>query len=174
MHQSGQLRPGCGRAHAPGPPVAADDTGPVGDDGGLDAVGGAELGEDRADVVLDGAGAQVEAVGDLGVGEALAEQGEHVELAGGEAAGEGGGVRVGAAAVDVAADHGAGDGRERTLPPAASTRTACTSWSGAVSLSRNPAAPARSGGADVLVGVEGGQHRHRGRVGQGAQLCAAR
>ena len=55
-----------------------------GDGRGLATVFGAELAQDVGDVELDGAGADVETVGDLGVGEPLAEQAEHFPLAPGE------------------------------------------------------------------------------------------
>ena len=59
---------------------------PGGVRGGLGPAAQAELGEDVADVVLDGLAADVEALGDLGVGQAVAEQVEHLGLALGQQA----------------------------------------------------------------------------------------
>ena len=89
----------------------------VGVDDGLGAVAGADLGEDVVDVALDRGGGDHEALGDLGVGQALGDQGQDLDLARGEVVGRvrgrGGGVDGGQ---DVVLDRGvqrrlaAGDG----------------------------------------------------------------
>ena len=56
----------------------------VGDDDELGAVAGAELGEDAAHVGLDRREADMQPVGDLGVGEALRDERQHFALTLGE------------------------------------------------------------------------------------------
>ena len=65
----------------------------VGVDDGLRAVAGADLGEDVVDVALDRRGADHEPLGDLGVGQALGDQAEHLDLARGEVVGQLGAAR---------------------------------------------------------------------------------
>src|SRR5690348_368650 len=57
---------------------------PVGNGGGLAAVGHAELGQDAGDVDRGGLGADEQRFGDLPVGTAVGEEREHVPLAPGE------------------------------------------------------------------------------------------
>lgn len=54
--------------------TVVEQSGVVCEDGGLYAVGAAGAGEDAADVRLDRAGAQIELIGDLRVGQACPEQ----------------------------------------------------------------------------------------------------
>jgi hypothetical protein len=67
-------------------PGLKTEPGPECERAGLAPVAHAELGEDVADVELDGAGADEELVGDLLVGEALAEQRQNFALARGQLA----------------------------------------------------------------------------------------
>src|ERR1700753_300257 len=85
-------RSGRAGAHAAGgsPPSAsstacsADEAALVGGDDGLDAVPGAELGQDVADVRLDRLHAQEQAGGDLGIGPAPGDQPQYFGFAVGE------------------------------------------------------------------------------------------
>jgi hypothetical protein len=61
-----------------------DQRGLVGQDNRLDAVAQSELGHYPADVDLDGARGQVQAAGDLAVGQARGDEGEDVLLAAGQ------------------------------------------------------------------------------------------
>ena len=55
----------------------------------------ADLGEDVGDVGLDGGGPDEEPFGDLGIGEALGDQGRHLAFRGGEAVPSDGGTAAG-------------------------------------------------------------------------------
>ena len=78
-----------------------------GDGDGFGSVAGAEFGEDGGDVKFDGAFGDFKGVGDLFVEEALGDEGEDLELAGGECIG------VVAAAVDVFEQARGDDGLEQ-------------------------------------------------------------
>src|SRR5918995_3275807 len=65
-------------------PGGAYQAGFVGDDDGLDAVAEGEFGEDAGDVGLDGRFGQLEAGGEFGVGQALGQQLQYLEFAGGQ------------------------------------------------------------------------------------------
>ena len=82
-------RPGAARHPRDGalPPADGDGFGLPG--GGFFAAGDAELGDDFGDVVLGGGEGDVEALGDLFVGEAFAEEVEDLPFAGGEDVGMG-------------------------------------------------------------------------------------
>lgn len=83
----------------------------AGHEGGLDAVGDLQRGQDAAYVGLDGALAHGETGGDVGVGVALGEQGEYVGFAGGEALQSGlGRGDLGLVGGVVAVDEAAGRG----------------------------------------------------------------
>src|SRR3954465_15738231 len=76
--------------------VASDQVVPYGQRGGLATVGHAELAEHAGDVTLDRAWTEEEVLGDLGIGQVLAEQNEDVLPAGagggGDFCGGGGGA----------------------------------------------------------------------------------
>ena len=65
-----------------------------------------ELGEDVTNVVIDGLRREIEARGDLGVAPARGEEGQNLQLAGGQVGGVGAGARV----------RPAGNGAGATLP----------------------------------------------------------
>ena len=115
----------------------------VGVDDGLGAVAELELLQDAGDVGLDGAIADDEPGGNLGVGESAGEELEHLKFAGGELLELGRRprrVRAGEEGVD----QPPGDLRASNASPAATTRTASISRSGGSVLSRKPDAPALS------------------------------
>jgi primosomal protein N' len=64
---------------------AGEQAGVAGEQAGLGAVGGAEFVQDAGDVALDGGLGQVQAGADGGVGQPLAQAGQDLGLAGGEA-----------------------------------------------------------------------------------------
>src|SRR5215211_994905 len=104
-----------------------------------------ELGQHPADVGLDGRLADVQLMGDLGVGPAPGDQLQHLPLPVGQAVQ----VRRGAGVVGARANSANSAIRRRVTDgaispsPEAIVRTASTSPSGEVCLSRNPQAPAR-------------------------------
>jgi len=66
---------------------------------GLGAVAGADLGEDVVDVAFDCGVAEDELAGNLGVGPACGDEGQHLDLARGQAIGRSRGPRAGRARV---------------------------------------------------------------------------
>ena len=115
----------------------------VGEHDRLDAVAEVELLEDVRDVRLHGRLADEELLPDLGVGEAVGDQAQDLELARGQlverlAAASGRGMRVNCSITRFVTVG------ERSASPAATVRIAASSCSGGSSLSTKPLAPARS------------------------------
>ena len=147
-----------------------DDAVLVGEDGDLGAVTQAESGEDAGDVAFDGCLAEVEAGGDLGVGQPRRDKPDYVALPLAQAArgasGRGGGGRAAAEVFDQAA----GDGRgEQRLAGADRADGAGQLLAGGV-LEQEAAGSGLHGVVDVLVEVEGGQHEDLGPAAASGKL----
>ena len=87
--------------------------------------------------------AEVEPFGDLGVGQALGDQPDDLDLAGGQLLGCLGGRAVGGGSPAEVLDQAAVMEGASRASPAATVCTAVASWSRLASLSRKPLAPAR-------------------------------
>ena len=129
----------------PGQPPGVIRPALVRQDDRLDPVAQLELGEDPADVGLHRRLRDVHPGGDLGVGEPLRHQQQHLPLPLGELGQPGIGGRRGAELPGEPVEQPPGDRRARPPSrPGATTRIAASSSSGGTFLSRNPLAPARS------------------------------
>lgn len=118
-------------------------------------------------MVLDGSGAEVEASADVGVGEALGDEPQHLSLAIGQhrdalglliELGRRTGVRV---------QQGAGGSRGQHDPSGRQRPHVLAELLGLGVLQEESGGAGAEGGQDVLVGVEGREHRHGGALRQG-------
>ena len=121
--------------------LGPDEPGFVGQDHRLYPVPQVQLGQDVPDVGLDRAFLHDQPFGDLGVGQALGHQPEHVELPAGQLAEDRGYGAGGPDGAGEAADETPVVSGSMSAPPAAMARTASMSCDCGESLSRNPLAP---------------------------------
>jgi hypothetical protein len=130
----------------------------------LRPIPGVDLREGSLDVRLGGRLGDDEPAGDLLIGPALTDKGEHLAFAVGEVAEGAVRGRVVAAAGEVLLDEVPG----RAARPPATVRTTSSSRSGEARLSRNPLAPARR--APVTYSSSGNVVRIRILVGHPAEI----
>ena len=142
---------------------SADQSGPVGEDDGLDPVSDAELREDPCDMGLDRglARKRCAAISALDSPSAMRVRTSvsRAVRSDRQLRPAGRGVR-GRELCRSAAGSSLG---ASSASPALATWMAWTSWLAGASLRRKPLAPARERGVDVLVEVEGGQDHDLGR-----------
>lgn len=151
-----------------------EEPGAFGEDGRLHAVDPPELGQQGTDVVLRGAGRDVHAMGDLGVGQAAAQEGQRFALSRGESGHGRAGLGVRGHVGEVAVDDDGGDPRsQRPLTRSQSTHLADQVLRVDV-LEEVPGRPAAQRGTDLVVAAEGRQHRDDRLPRQLAQLTQDR
>ncbi len=152
-----------------------DQAGLVGDDDQLDPVPGAELGQQPGHVRLGGGGADDQAAGDLAVGQAAADEGQHLALPVGDA----GRARAAAGPAGAAApawpgellDEPAGDaGRDQRVAGRDHADRGQDVLQRHV-LDQEAARAGAQRGVHVVVVVERGQHDDPGRPGPGASAA---